>query len=191
MEYTTKLNYDLVDSKSLPLLFGEKFLINRAKSADIDFVGQYYDEYIYLYIYDLLALVIAYNMNKETSSNDNQVCCDYSDNEISNFIAKSFEQVEEVDEVDEEYVLLSELEYIKLIENIKNYPISNELLDSLICLYIYNEAYIENDFQVNCYASKLGKEKCNELNKKNMLIKQTKEEMKALIVNKKTRSRKR
>ena len=182
MEYTTKLNYDLVDSKSLPLLFEKKLLINRTKSADIDFIGQYHDEYIYLYVYDLLALVILYNMNQPDNDYNN------NDDEILNLIDKSLEQKEEIDE---EYVLLSELEYIKLIESVKNYSISNELLDYLICLYIYNEAYIENDFQVNCYSSKLRKEKYNELIKKNMLIKRTKEEIKALIVNEKTRPRKR
>ena len=177
MEYITKINYDLVDIKSLDYLFDNKVLTNRAKSIDTDFIDRYTDDYVYLYIYDLLALVIIYNMNRQKSYDD------YCDSEISTIIAASDERIEKDSEEDEEYVLLPKMDYYNLIENIKKYPISSEFLDTLICLYIYNEAYIENDFQVHCYLNKLGTEKCDELLKKNIMIAEYKNEIKNIIKN--------
>ena len=128
-------NNSLVDNYTIDELLNLRVLENRARSVSPEFLCRYGDDICNLYLYDLIAYILL-NCNKSDGK--------LIDEEVIALFAFS-----ECKMLSEEFVILSKDKYLKLMEILVSGRISCELYDMLRTLYIYNAAYMENDYFIN------------------------------------------
>ena len=128
-----KLDVSLINNHSVEdVLLNKMVMENRAKSVSPEFILEYEDEDCVLYFYDLIAYMMFYNKDF------NGKCID---NDIIN-IMKNLDLAES----EKDFISINKDEYKVLINKLTTGRVSNELMESLVILYIYNEACIENEF---------------------------------------------
>ena len=134
MRVLSKLDKTLIDNHLLDdVLLNKTVLKNRARSVSPDFILEYEDDECVLYLYDLIAYIM---LNKKENG-------EVVDNTIIELIGLSQSSTDE-EEID--FISIDKYKYINLIDKLTYGTISQDLMDYLIILYIYNSAKIENEF---------------------------------------------
>lgn len=155
-------NFDLIDNHCLDDLLNLRILENRARSVSPEFLDDYDDDFYTLYLYDLIAYILL-NSNNEDKIIDEEVIALFA--------------LCECKMLSDDFIILQKEKYEKLMNILRNGSISFELKNLLRSLYIYNAAYMENEFLIN-----IGDINASLLEEKNRLLVIAKDEIKKKIV---------